>query len=61
MNKCSLGTEHEKDSYARHCDAGTVLFACIPRLNKIKDEHPKRRVRQDASDQLYNLQRQRNR
>jgi hypothetical protein len=57
MSKCSLGSTHESDSYARRCDEMNILFACAPRLIKIRDEHPKRRIRQAASDQLMLVQR----
>lgn len=56
MSKCGMEVEHPDEWAARMCDMKSISMACVPRLQRIRDEHPRELVRLSAFNRLLDLQ-----
>ena len=52
LKQCRMGTEHSDTYASNQCDIGSMLHACILRLEKIVSDHPDRSTRELAKEEI---------
>ena len=52
IKQCRMGTEHSDNHEAKQCDFGSLILACILRLEKIDSDHSDRATRERANEEI---------